>query len=235
MVLSKASVANFEPVVEHESWLRSGPVVSHLPDGDIAVLEEQAIIGVADASPLGLFGFATGTWMVATVMGGMLPADALVGTAPVLLVFAGIVQFIAGLYVYRRANAMAGTAFCSFGAFNFTVAVTLLLQATKLIPSTGGASVLQGYLLESFGFIALALMIAALRANAALVAVLGTLCVGYVLSGIPHFVDPNTVTPGATGQIGAYFLLASAFFAYYAGAALVVNSSWKRTVLPLGH
>jgi succinate-acetate transporter protein len=31
-----------------------------------------------------------------------------------------------------------------------------------------------------------------------------------------------------------WFLVASAFFASYTGAAVVVNSTWKRTVLPIG-
>jgi hypothetical protein len=221
-------------VAEHASWMKSGPVVSHLPDDDIAILEEHAVITVADASALGLFGFATGTWMVATVMGGMLPADALIATAPVLLIFAGLGQFIAGLYSYRRANAMAGTAFCCFGAFNVTVALSLILQAAKILPTIPAASLLQGFLLESFGFIALALTIAAMRANIALVAVLGTLCVGYVLSGIPHLSDPAASGPSAIGRIGAWFLIASAILAFYTGMALVVNSTWKQTLFPLG-
>ncbi len=225
---------HFERVAKHASWTKAGPVVSRLPDDQIAVMEERAVTTVGDPSILGLWGFATGTWMVATVMGGMLTSAALAETAPVLLVFAGLAQFIAGLWAYRRANALAATAFCCFGAFNVTVAMTLLLQASKVLPMDASGSLLLGFLLESFGFIALALMLAAMRANMALVVVLGTLCVGYVLSGIPHLTGLAATTPGVLGSLGAYFLMASAFFAYYTGAALVVNSTWGRAVLPLG-
>lgn len=92
-----------------------------------------------------------------------------------------------------------------------------------------------GFMPESFGFISVALTIAALRTNAALVIVLGTLCVGYTLSGIPNLANGA----GSAGwdviqSIGAWFLVASSFFASYTGMALVVNSTWNRTVLPLG-
>lgn len=226
--------SHIERVAKHASWTKAGPVVSRLQEDQIAVLEERAVTTVGDPSPLGLWGFATGTWIVATAMGGILPSSALAGTAPVLLVFAGLAQFIAGLWAFRRANALAATAFCCFGAFNVTVAMALLFQASKLLPMDASASLLLGYLLVSFGFIALALMAAALRANMALVIVLGTLCVGYTLSGIPHLSGLAATTPGLIGDLGAYFLMASAFFAYYAGAAMVVNSTWGRSVLPLG-
>jgi succinate-acetate transporter protein len=220
-------------IAEHEIWRPSGPVVSHLREDDVAMLEEQSIISMGDASALALFGFATGTWMSATVLGGMLDPAAAVAVAPVVLVFAGLAQFIAGLFAFRRANAMAGTAFCCFGAFNVTVAVSFIMQATMVIPAIPGASLLEGFLLVSFGFIALALTLASLRVNLALVAVLATLCVGYTLSGIPHLIQPAGQGATVIGVIGACFLFASAFFAYYTGMALVVNSAWKRTLFPL--
>jgi len=92
-----------------------------------------------------------------------------------------------------------------------------------------------GFLLESFAFIALALCFAALRTNAALVLVLLTLGVGYCLTGIPDIANAVGRDGWATvGYIGGAFLCASAFFAYYTGAAIAVNSAWKRPVLPLG-
>ncbi|HUI97828.1 MAG TPA: hypothetical protein VLX44_18875 [Xanthobacteraceae bacterium] len=51
---------------------------------------------------------------------------------------------------------------------------------------------------------------------------------------------PNIASAGAggayeaIGHIGGSVLVAWAFFAYYAGMALVVNSSWKRTIFPVG-
>lgn len=228
-------MAESAQVLKHENWTRSGPVVSRLPHDEIEILEDRVAVTSADPAPLGLWAFATGTWIAGTVIAGVFPTSDLTATIPVLLIFAGIVQFIAGLFAFRRANILAATAFCSFGAFNTVTATFLAMQAAGKLTVTGDPMVLQGFLFESFGFIALALTIAALRTNAGLVLTLGLLTIGYVLSGIPNLA--NSAGSGELGQIGnvgGWFLIASAFFAYYTGMALVVNSSWKRTIFPVG-
>jgi succinate-acetate transporter protein len=228
-----AEIRDYQPVERHASWTQAGPVVSHLPETEITTLEERAAATLGDSSTMALWGFATGTWMVATAVGGLIPHDEMVATAPVLFIFAGLAQFIGGLFAYRRANALAATAFCCFGAFNVTIAMTLLLQAAQLLPATPGGNRMLGFLLESFGFIALSLTIAAMRTNLVLVAVLGTLCVGYTLAGIANFGTAGATGVPVIGTVGAVFLLVSAACAYYAGAALLVNSTWNRRVLPI--
>jgi len=222
-------------VQQHAHWTKGGPVVSHLSDDEIGTLEERAAATMGDSSTMGLWAFATGTWIVGTVIGGAFGQGALPATAPVLIAFAGLAQFIAGLFAYRRANTLAATAFCCFGAFNVVIGLVYMLQAVKLIAPNGAAVVLEGFLLESFGFIALALTLAAMRTNAGFVGLLALLAIGYILSGIPML--GNSVGQGAEGiigNIGGWFLVASAFVAYYVGMALVVNSTWNRRVLPLG-
>jgi uncharacterized protein len=225
-------MAQVTQLLKHENWTKSGPVVSRLPEEEIESLEDRAVATVADPSPLGLWGFATGTWVVGTVLAGVFPVSALTATIPVLVVFAGITQFIAGLFAFRRANVLAATAFCSFGAFNVLTGTFLAMQARGVLQTTGDPMVLQGFVLVSFGFIALALTIAALSTNAALVLTLGLLAVGYVLSGIPNLTGAGAKS--FIAELGGWFLVGSAFFAYYTGMALVVNSSWHRTVLPIG-
>lgn len=222
-------------VIKHGNWTKGGPVVSHLSAEEIETLEERSAITVADPTPLGLWGFATGTWITGTVIAGMFPANALTGTIPVLVIFAGGTQFIAGLFAFRRANLLAATGFCSFGAFNILTALLFALQAGGKLTMTGDPIILQGFVLVSFGFIALALTIAALRANAALAITLLLLSAGYVLAGVANLTNSvGQGTFGAIGNIGGWVLVASAFFAYYTGMALVVNSSWNRTIFPIG-
>lgn len=91
-------------LLRRENWTKSGPVVSHLPGEEIESLEERAAATIADPTSLGLWGFATGTWVIGTVLAGVFPASALTATIPVLVVFAGLAQFIAGLFAYRRAS-----------------------------------------------------------------------------------------------------------------------------------
>jgi succinate-acetate transporter protein len=109
------------------------------------------------------------------------------------------------------------------------------LEAIGKLSMTGDPTVLQAFVLESFGFITLALTIAALRTNAALVLTLALLTAGYVLAGIPNVT--NSVGHGVfgtVGNIGGWVLVASSFFAYYTGMAVVVNSSRRRTIFPVG-
>jgi succinate-acetate transporter protein len=202
---------------------------------DISALEERAVATIADPAPLGLWAFATGTWMAGTVLGGAFASTTLPAMAPVLLIFAGLAQFIAGLYAFRRANSLAATAFCCFGSFNITAAAMFMLSAAHITPAGWDTPIFMGFLLESFAFIALALSFAALRRNAVLVLVLLTLAIGYCLTGIPNLalsVDQGGF--GLVGHIGGWFLVASAALAYYGGMAIVVNSNWRRAVLPLG-
>jgi succinate-acetate transporter protein len=229
-------VHNVARLDRHLSWTKGGPVATHLPEDEISTLEDRATATVADPGPMGLWAFATGTWIMGAVAGGAFPLASMIGVAPVLIAFAGVAQFIAGLFAYRRAHALLATAFCCLGAFNVTSGLTFVVLASgSLAPQVASNTVVfQGFLMMSFGFITLSLALAALRANMATFAVFALLCVGYVLAGIPWLV--NSVGAGGwgiIGNIGGWFLVASAFFAYYTGAALVVNSTWKRTLLPI--
>jgi len=227
--------ATVVPLQKRERWTKSGPVVSHLDETEISNLEERAIATIGDPSTLGLWGFATGTWMAGTIIGGAFPHSSITAVVPVLIVFAGIVQFIAGLFAYRRANVLAATAFCAFGAFNVTEGFFLALQSANTVAAIGAPLILNGFLFESFAFIAAALALAAARTNVAMVCVLGTLAVGYCLSGIPDLIgSANAGGFGIVGNIGGWFLVASAACAYYTGAAFVINSAWNRTALPIG-
>ena len=243
-----AEIAHIE---RHERWTHSGPVSSVVGEEQLSALEQTSRATVAAAEPMGLWTFATGTWIVGTVFAGafvqsgnagiaMTPAEttaasvaATTAVVPVLLVLAGLAQFIAGLFSYRRANVLAATAFCSIGAFYVTVASFFVLEATGALPGTGTTNLVLGFLLESFAFIALALTAAAMKESLALVAVYGLLTVGYALAGIPYLTGAiDNGGPGLAGSIGGWFMVASAFFAYLAGAGIVVNSMWERRIMP---
>ena len=62
--------------LERETWTRAGPVVTRMPDDEVFALEERAMATVGDPSPLGLWAFATGTWIIGTVIGGAFGAPA---------------------------------------------------------------------------------------------------------------------------------------------------------------
>lgn len=233
-------MANVTQLREYAMWTKAGPIAVHDTEtnyvNNIAAFEEQAAASVGDPAPFGLWAFATGTWIAGTVFGGAFPYGSLPGVAPLLLLFAGIGQFIAGLFAYRRTNSLMATAFCSFGSLYVTIGTMLLMtDVAHVVPAGVHEPVFMGLLLESFAFIAFALALASARTNVAIMAFLGLLTIGYMLVGIPQLAaSVGTGGWGVVGNVGGWFMVASSFFAAYAGLALVVNSTWRRMVLPLG-
>lgn len=227
-------IQTMERVPKHASWTKAGPVYSTLPDQEIATLEARATATVAEPAALGFWGLATATWIVATILAGDYALTAIGQTVALLLLFGGVAQFIAGLYAFRRTDALMATTFTCFGSLYTVIGLSFLFTAAKSFAVATNFDVFLGFLLESFAFMALALCFAAMRRNMAMVLVLGFLCIGYCLTGIAALAGSIGVGGwGVIGAIGGYLLMVSAAVAYYAGAALVVNSTWKRRVLPM--
>ena len=211
-----------------QQWTKSGPITGTLPTAEVTRLQEFQEVTAAQPAPLGLFGFATGTIAIGFVLSGFTAMSAQIGTAPVLLIFAGIAQFIATMWAYRRSNAFAATAFGAYGANNMVVATFFLLSAAGVIPKNFDTNVTLSIELFSFGFISLVFAVAAVRLNPVFVGLLAALVPGFCLAGLGLLGEPMTI-----GNVGGYFLILSAVLAFYAAAALVVNAAFRRTVLPL--
>jgi len=188
---------------------------------------------MAEPAAMGLFGFAVGTFIVAYPIAGFVPIATLTATIPPVLLFAGLAQFIGGLIAFRRNNAFAGTAFCSYGANNVVIATFFLLQTTGAIPATAGTGALKMLALEMYCFavISLVLAVAAMRLNLMFTLLLLALVPGFTLPGIVNWY--GTAADPFIGHLGGYFLIASAVLAAYAAAAMVINSTWKMPLLPL--
>lgn len=232
-----AQSATTHPNGRHAStriWTKAGPVdTQHLVHDDISLIEERREASMGEPAAMALFGFAVGTLIVAWPISGFVPPATLLATIPPVLLFAGVAQFIGGLIALRRENAFAGTAFCVYGANNAVVATFMLLQATGTLPTTPGTPALHMLALElyCFAYISLVLAVIATRLNAAFVAILLALVPGFTLPGMQNWY--GSAIPAVWGHIGGYCLIASAAFAGYAATAMVLNSTWERSVLPL--
>lgn len=211
-------------------WTKSGPVAGPLPVPDLQRLLETQEATVAEPAPLGLFGFATGTFAIGYVLSGFTPdkASAQLSTAAVLLVFAGITQLLAGMWAFRKGNTFAATAFGCYGANNTVVAAFFLMTAAGVFPKNFSTNVVLSIELFCFAYISLLLAAAAFKLNAVFVSILATLVPGFALSGLGLLGEPAVI-----GHIGGYFLILSALLAFYGASALVMNAVYGRTVLPL--
>lgn len=211
-----------------ETWTKAGGIVSHLSQDEVVALQERSEASVAEPGAMGLFGFAVGTLVIAIPIAGILPARATFAALPEVLVFAGIAQFIAGLFAFRKGITFAGTAFCVYGANNTLVATYYLFHAAGIFPNGPNDKLLLGIELFCFAYISLVLGIAALKVNLEFVGILWALVPGFGLAAVY-----DVGGPAAIGDIGGYFLILSAGLAFLGATALVVNSSYQRTVIPL--
>jgi succinate-acetate transporter protein len=219
----------------HQVWAKGGPVFSYLSTDTIHGVEGWTMASFGDAASLGMWAFATGIWTSGLFQAGVLAPRQIDLLFPSMLIYGGLVLFIAGLFLYRRNDNFLGSMFCSFSALNMTRAVLIILENHGVLPAGGTANIVEGALMESFAYIALSLSVAATRMNVVMALVLLCTFLGYALGGLPLIT--NDVAGGGwseAGRIGGYFLFAAGFFAYYGGTAIVVNTAFRRLVLPLG-
>lgn len=211
-----------------ETWTKAGAVISHLPASEVITLQERAEASVAEPGAMGLFGFAVGTLLIAIPVAGLLPQATVTATLPAVLVFAGLAQFIAGLVAFRKGITFAGTAFCSYGANNTLIATYYLLTTAGVIPGTRNDKLLLGIELFCFAYISLVLAVAAVKVNLEFTGLLAALVPGFALAAVFDVGGPAVI-----GHIGGYFLILSALLAFAGATALVINSAYQRTIIPL--
>jgi succinate-acetate transporter protein len=211
----------------------AGTVRGPLAKQDTEVLAERAQATVADPIPLGLAGFASATFTVSTVYAGWFqfsPGDLAIAI-PVLLIFGGIAQFLAGMWAFRRSNLLAATAFSTFGSFNVAFALFLWLQAIHLAPSIvggGNPAFVAGVFVLTFSLISLYLGMAALGENLWIAAILFTLALTYAFDGV-QAISANVPW---VGIVGGYCGIVSSSLAFLLSAAIVINSAFRRELIP---
>jgi succinate-acetate transporter protein len=185
---------------------------------------------IAAPSILGLFGFAGATFVVAANMAGWYgTTQSAMYLFPFAAAFGGLAQFAAGMWAFRARDGVAtamhgmwGAFWMAYGLLYLLAAVGVLTLPTARFPELG------------FWFVALAVItglgtIAALGENLSLTAVLGLLTAGAAFAAV-HFLTGG----GSWETVAGWVLLASSVAAAYTAGAMMIASTWGRTVLPLG-
>jgi uncharacterized protein len=189
---------------------------------------------VAAPSILGLFGFAASTFVVAANLAGWYGNAT---TSPLILfpftlAFGGIAQLLAAMWAFKARDGLATGIHGAWGSFWIGYGIYNLLIAVHVLP----ASSTNPTAMTTFGFWFAVLaaitwvgMLAAFAENLGIAMVLLTLASGSTLLAIGMIVPvPVVVT------IGAIVLVASACIAFYTASALMLRSTYQRTVLPVG-
>ncbi len=231
-----------EPVHPHEErWTVSGPIRPVAPEERIQELELNAHATVADAAPLGLAAFAATTFTVGSafagwqqiisVPGAAQVAAGFISTIPLLIIFGGIAQFVAAMWAFRKGSTFWATFLGVFGSLYATLGLSIILVGATFLPATAlvGPDVAAGIAVAMFAFIAAYLTWAAMGESSVMVWVTAFLTASLALLSAAFFIGG-----GATFVFWAagYSAIASALGAFYASAAIVINSTMQREVLP---
>ncbi len=179
----------------------------------------------ANPAPLGLAAFAMTTFVLSMFNANLVDEK---GTPVVLglaLAYGGLVQLVAGIWEFRTGNTFGAVAFCSYGAFWISFWALNVFYAKQIGGNVGHAV---GVYLWAWAIFTAYMTVAALRVNAAVLAVFVLLTATFILLAIGAVGPHATVT-----HWGGYVGLATAAAAWYASFAVVTNSTFGRTVLPI--
>lgn len=181
----------------------------------------------ADPGPLGLAGFALTTFVLSMFNAGLVSKAGEPVVLGLALAYGGIAQVLAGMWEFRTGNTFGAVAFTSFGAFwlSFWAYVTFFAGD---VPAEHAAAAVGLYLI-AWGIFTTYMFIASLRTTMAIALVFCLLAITFFLLGIGN----SSETEGLV-EAGGWAGLATAVAAWYASFAAVTNSTFGRTVLPIG-
>jgi succinate-acetate transporter protein len=181
---------------------------------------------IADPGPLGLAGFAATTFVLSAVNAGLVASSVEPVVLPLALFYGGLAQLLAGMWEFRKNNTFGATAFSTYGSFWLAFAFYVWQFAGK-IPAAE-ASTATGMFLLVFTIFTAYMAVASLRTSGALIAVFVLLFLTFLFLTAGEF-------SGAAGvaHLGGYLGLITAVLAWYTSFAAVLNSTFKKTVLPV--
>jgi succinate-acetate transporter protein len=181
---------------------------------------------VADPGPLGLAAFALTTFVLSMFNSGLMSDKGEPIVFGLAFAYGGLAQLLAGMWEFRTGNTFGATAFTSYGAFWLSFFVFVTFFASKIPPADAGHAV--GLYLIAWGIFTAYMFVASLRTTAAIALVFLLLALTFILLGIGDAGGNESIT-----KLGGYVGLATALAAWYASFAVVTNSTFGRTMLPV--
>lgn len=191
---------------------------------------------IGDPGPLGILAFSTTSFMLGLYNAHLVNQAGAALVVPVALVLGGIIQIIAAVLQGIRGNAFGATVFGIFGPFwviyalinnTYGAKVAQAAAQTNTDPSTAVSSALTVFL-TMYLVLTVIFLIAALRTDAVLVAVLALIAVALGLLAV----GTHASRAGLIHASG-WFTLTFAVLGWYHGLAHLVAGTYRRPVLPL--
>jgi succinate-acetate transporter protein len=190
---------------------------------------QERIVQIKDATanpaPIGLLAFGLTTVLLNLHNAGLFPLNTMILAMGIF--YGGIAQIIAGVLEWKKNNTFGATAFVSYGSFWLTLVALLVLPAMGWGTAPEAAAMVAYLLL--WGLFTGIMFIATRRINRALQFIFGSLTILYALLAIGDGTGITVIT-----RIAGYEGIICGFSAVYTGLALVLNETYRRTVLPIG-
>jgi len=178
-----------------------------------------------DPFPLGLASFGISALVLATVMSGLIDAAALPAVLSLALALGFATELVAGLVHYQRGETFAGLVFTAYAGFWLSYA--LLVQFYGPMVGADGPAI-TGMFLLAWAIFSSYMLLAALRTNMTTIVIFVLLNAVFYLAALGSFLSSTWL-----GELAGFVLIADAAVALYASAAIIVNTTWERVVLPV--
>jgi len=194
-----------------------------------AVVSPQASVSppFADPAALGLGAFALTTFVLSVINAGLIPKAVEPVVLGLALFYGGLAQFAAGIWEFANRNVFGATAFCSYGAFWLSFWFLSQFSAGSLPAADAGKGI--GLYLLGWAIFTAYMTVSAWRVSMGVFAVF----VFLTLTFIALFLGAFSGAAGLTA-LGGWLGIVTALVAWYCSLAVVANSTYKRTVLPVG-
>ncbi|WP_328528039.1 acetate uptake transporter [Nocardioides sp. NBC_00368] len=194
-------------------------------DAEVPTVQGTTPTAWGDPFPLGLASFGISALVLSSVMSGLVDAAALPAVLPLALALGFATELLAGLVHYRRGETFPALVFTAYAGFWLSYA--LLVQFYGPMVTADGAAI-TGMFLLAWALFTSYMLLAALRTNTTTIVIFVLLAGVFYLAAFGSFLGS-----AALGRTAGYVLILDAVVALYASAAIIVNTTWDRTVLPV--
>lgn len=184
----------------------------------------KVIDDTANPAPLGLMGFGLTTLLLNLHNAGLFGFDSMVMAMG--LFFGGMAQVITGAMEWKKKNMFGTVAFSSYGFFWIVLVVNIILQKIGWGETPSPAAM--GSFLLVWGLLSTTLFICTLKHGKAMQILFGMVVILFFILSIASFTESHMLH-----TIAGFEGIACGAFAMYCASALLINDSYKETVLPL--
>jgi succinate-acetate transporter protein len=161
--------------------------------------------------------------MLSSFNSGLAPKSAEVVVLGVALFYGGIAQLLAGMWEFAKGNTFGALAFTSYGAF--WMSFWYLVAHSGMAKADAPKGV--GIFLLAWTIFSVYMTVVTARISGLLFTLFSVLVVTFLFLTVGAFASAPALT-----HIGGYLGLLTAFVAWYASFAGVLNGTAKRVVMP---